>query len=336
MFNFLKRSKSDATAIDKNWPSDELESVSSCPYCHSTQRSLAYKDVQDWSFYCAPGKWNYWDCTSCEALYLDPRPAERSIGKAYSNYYTHDNGEQSFKQQLRIRLKNECFSHWLKTNITPRLHIPIIFFTPFNFLKKYIAIPFELPSLVNLPKGSLLDFGCGNGGKLKLAHQLGWSVKGIEIDPAAVASAQSQGLDVIHGDYRMLADYQNTFDCIVCSHVLEHVHEPLVLLQLLSKALKPNGTLLLSLPNSKSNIRRIFGSSWRGLEAPRHISLPSTEFLLQYFRNKKTTVFTHNGYKQTTAMASMAIHNARDLNVNASTLQAQLGLAKLAVANCFA
>ena len=274
--------KPDTSIIDQPWPENELESVDTCPYCGSNERTLAYKDVQDWSFYAAPGKWMYWDCIGCEALYLNPRPKEETIGKAYARYYTHSSNSESLIRLLKTRLRNECFSHWLNTNVTPRLNLPkVLSFLLFPF-KSFIKIPFELTKLANLPKGKLLDVGCGSGNKLQLAKQLGWNVAGLEIDPNAVTSARNKQLNVTEGSYRDLVNFVNEYDCIICSHVLEHVYNPIEMLKLLNQSLKPGGTLLLSLPNSKSCVRQKFGANWRGLEAPRHIAIPSQQFLIEH------------------------------------------------------
>ena len=40
----------------------------------------------------------------------------------------------------------------------------------------------------------LIDVGCGHGDKLKLASQLGWQARGIELDASAVQAAQAQGV----------------------------------------------------------------------------------------------------------------------------------------------
>ena len=268
--------KTDKAMIDEDWPNSELEDVNACPYCGSKERALAYNDVHDWSFYSAPGKWSFWDCKNCEALYLNPRPTEATIGKAYAKYYTHNENADSFLQQVKVRLKNECFSQWLGTPIYPRLNLP----KSLNFLlkpfKRMINMPYELRALVSHPtKGQLLDLGCGSGNKLKIAIQLGWDVTGLEIDPNAVRAAREQGLNVIEGGYRELAQFSDCFDCVICSHVLEHVHQPLELLDLLARVLKPGGLLLISLPNAKSHVRECFGPNWRGLEAPRHIAIPA-------------------------------------------------------------
>lgn len=267
--------KPDTRLIDQPWPEEGLEYVGECPYCNSRERTLAYKDVQDWSFYCAPGKWNYWDCSQCSAIYLDPRPTKATIGMAYGTYYTHSIGNiKSILQLLKERIRNECWSHWLSADIRPRLHIPKWLGWLLTPLKSRVVEFFGQRELVSLPKGRLMDVGCGNGHMLNFVTKLGWQAIGLEIDPAAVKAARTQGLDVLEGTYERLSEYRQAFDCIVCSHVLEHVYNPQDMLSKLKEALKPGGILLLSLPNANSMLRYHFGENWRGLEAPRHLSIP--------------------------------------------------------------
>lgn len=276
--------KHDISIIDQPWPENELEYVDTCPYCGSKERTIAYKDVQDWSFYCAPGKWKYWDCAMCETLYLSPRPTEQSIYKAYASYYTHGLNKKTLLQKSEIRFKNESFSHWFNINISPRFNLPKWLGFLLEPLKNIIFQPFELEQLVRLPRGKLLDVGCGNGYMLQLAKGLGWDVTGLEVDPNAVKAAREQGLNVIEGDYRKLELFLDRYDCIICSHVLEHVHQPLLLMELLVKSIKPQGVLLLSLPNAKSHVRTSFAESWRGIEAPRHVAIPTLKKTIEHLK----------------------------------------------------
>jgi 2-polyprenyl-3-methyl-5-hydroxy-6-metoxy-1,4-benzoquinol methylase len=155
------------------------------------------------------------------------------------------------------------------------LHIPRSLGWLLSPLKARLVEPFEIAEVVALPKGKLMDVGCGNGRMLSLGRKLGWQAMGLEVDPSAARTARAQGLDVLEGSYTRLAEFRQQFDCIICSHVLEHVHDPQDMLIKLAEALKPGGTLLLSLPNATSLLRRHFGDDWRGLEAPRHLSIPS-------------------------------------------------------------
>src|SRR5712691_3687866 len=267
--------------IDRQWPDENLEEVGACPYCGSNHRSVAYRDVQDWTFESAPGRWTYWDYLNCNALYLDPRPTEKSIGSAYRRYYTHDQSPPSGRlQRLKYQLLNECWSHWLGTDIRPRLGVPRPLAPLLRPLYSKIPPPFELEVLATLPQGDLLDVGCGSGSTLKLAALLGWKVTGLELDTSAVRTARSQGLNVVYGTYHRLQEYPNAFDYVICSHLLEHVHQPHMLLGLIKAALKDNGVAIISCPNSQSYVRHRFGASWRGLEAPRHLAISSLEFLI--------------------------------------------------------
>jgi len=318
--------KSDATTINESWPADELESVNTCPYCNTSQHTLAYESVQDWSFYCAPGKWTYWRCDNCSALYLSPRPTEASIGKAYAKYYTHSADGTSQFQRFKIKLKNECFFHWKNISIEPRLLFPKAFSFLFFPLKLFINPPFELGQLARPNKGKLLDVGCGSGNTLLSARQLGWDVVGLEIDSNAVKTAKQRGLNVLEGDFRQLRQFENQFDCIICSHVLEHVHYPLELLEMLTKALRPQGVLMLSLPNAKSHVLEEFGADWRGLEAPRHLGIPSLQKLTALLEGLGyESVHQTNTYNRTVA-ESIRIKNRQSKTSFKSSLQAILKL----------
>ena len=248
---------------------------------------IAYKDVQDWSFYSAAGKWTYWDCTECKTIYLDPRPTEDTINMAYARYYTHgcDNNFTFLMEALKNIIKNECFYQWVGVDLKPRLHLPAIAVPLLQYMHNYISIPFEYRELNEMPKGYLLDIGCGSGKLLSLARQLGWKTLGIEIDPKASEASRSKGLNIIQGSFNIIDNYKDTFDCIICSHVMEHVHYPNELLMKIKKALKPGGKLLLSSPNSTSKYRYHFSENWRGLEVPRHLSIPSALNLKDKLQN---------------------------------------------------
>ncbi len=267
----------DESLAAASWPAQDLETVAHCPFCAASERALAYSDVEDWTFRCAPGKWNYWKCKGCGALYLDPRPTEASIGRAYARYYTHDRAAGGgLVERAKTRLRHTCYLAWHGLDLKPRLPLPRLMYPLLTPLRRRMAEPFILQAINRLPRGGLMDVGCGNGGNLAAARQLGWTAQGLEIDPRAVASARAAGLDVRQGDYGRLQEFQGVFDCLICSHVIEHVHAPLALLRAIHAALKPGGVALISLPNADSIVLEAVGENWRGLEAPRHLAIPTT------------------------------------------------------------
>ncbi|MGH7260838.1 MAG: class I SAM-dependent methyltransferase [Nitrospiraceae bacterium] len=123
--------------------------------------------------------------------------------------------------------------------------------------------------------GALLDFGCGNGSFLRQAESLGWDALGVDFDRAAVAFARQSGLNAVHVDEFDLTRIAGRFDAVTLSHVIEHVPHPKRTLAELHKALKQNGMIYVECPNAEAVGYRVFGQYWRGLEVPRHFSIPT-------------------------------------------------------------
>ena len=256
------------------WPAGDLEKVDRCPICSSAQRTLRHQAVEDWSFGCAPGHWSYWTCDDCSSLYLNPRPTVSTIGRAYVSYYTHRAAASGGGfRGLKLRWKNERLSLRLGADITPRLGLPGSLHAWANRKAQNMALPFGWDALAALPPGRFMDVGCGSGVVLNLAQRMGWQAEGLEFDSVAVASARHAGLTVTEGGYERLHDWPQAFDALLCSHVIEHVHDPRAMVEAMHVALRPGGTLLLSTPNAQSDVHRFFGRYWRGLEAPRHLTL---------------------------------------------------------------
>jgi SAM-dependent methyltransferase len=93
---------------------------------------------------------------------------------------------------------------------------------------------------------TLLDFGCGYGGMVALAENMGMSAYGCDYDEQAVAFAKSKGLNVSCGDIDVVCDRK--YDIIILSHVVEHVFSPRELLVNLSKLLNKDGVLYIETP----------------------------------------------------------------------------------------
>lgn len=104
-----------------------------------------------------------------------------------------------------------------------------------------------------IPPGtrSLLDVGCGGGVfGAAVKSELPCLVVGVTYSDAEAEQAR-QRLDRV--EVADLNDFDpaslGTFDCVVCSHVLEHLHDPQRVLSRLRACLAPGGTVLVALPN---------------------------------------------------------------------------------------
>ena len=99
------------------------------------------------------------------------------------------------------------------------------------------------------------------------------SLVGIDPDPRAVASCLSRGLNVLRGAIDQLDGEESLFDVITLNHVIEHLHDPVAVLNACNRLLKPKGQIWLETPNIDSLGHDQYVKNWRGLEPPRHLVL---------------------------------------------------------------
>ncbi|HEY3219325.1 MAG TPA: class I SAM-dependent methyltransferase [Gemmatimonadales bacterium] len=99
-------------------------------------------------------------------------------------------------------------------------------------------------------RGRLLDLGCGDGTVLWLARRDGWEVKGIELFPEHTKIVrETLGLDVETSDITAYNGVHEAWDCVVLTHVLEHLPDPVGALTKIRNLLKPGGIGVLEFPN---------------------------------------------------------------------------------------
>ena len=264
------------------WPQNGLESVPCCPVCGEEKRKRLHTNMTDRVYFCAPGEWSLFQCKSCASAYLDPRPNIETIGMAYETYHTHESfsaPSRTFSDKLKLKLRNGYFNYRYGTKLYPENRLGIIAAFFMRNRRKVLDL-----TLRHLPKAklgsSLLDLGCGNGYFLSYARNAGWDVVGVDLDPKAVSVATQNGLDVRLGSIDIIDSSKEQFDVITLSHVIEHVHQPIDVLNACYKLLKPGGFLWIETPNIESEGHRIFGRYWRGLEPPRHLVLFTYKSLL--------------------------------------------------------
>jgi 2-polyprenyl-3-methyl-5-hydroxy-6-metoxy-1,4-benzoquinol methylase len=270
---------------------DQIRSVAapSCVFCGRQGREV-YAGLAD-RLFSAPGQWNLKRCPNpeCGELWLDPMPIPEDIGRAYETYYTHSsdsaNTESTKLAHRIVRIirrgylarkyaYDEVNSGSLRKTFSRCLGL-LAYLNPF----RRAWLDFSMMYLTRLEGGRLLEVGCGSGGMLKGLADLGWEVAGVDFDPVAVAACRSKGLRVELGTLEDQLYPRNSFDALVMSHVIEHVHDPVALLSECRRILAPGGKLSLTTPHLDALGHRLFRSSWFCLDPPRHLHLFSVKSL---------------------------------------------------------
>ncbi|MFC4816312.1 class I SAM-dependent methyltransferase [Flavobacterium sp. GCM10023249] len=176
-----------------------------------------------------------------QLLKTHPQPELENLGKYYESedYISHTDAKRSLFEKMY---------HWVKI---------------YSLNKKV-----SLLNSLHHEKGSLLDIGAGTGDFLVTAKANGWQITGIEPNENAKKLAVSKGVS-FENSIESIENQQ--FDVITMWHVLEHVPNVEHQIQQLKRLLKPNGTIIIAVPNFKSYDATYYGEFWAAYDVPRHL-----------------------------------------------------------------
>lgn len=214
----------------------------------------------------------YLTCRDCGTVWLPEIPAD--MGRYYpESYYSVDTdpqhalGRPGVRQFASAVARSVLFgSSRLAT--TARRGVPMRQFHSFVTVLEGIAA-------AGMSKGKdtrVLDVGCGSGIMI-YALALAGVEKPIGVDPfAPVDRTFDNGALLLR---RHLDDVEGTFDLIMFHHSLEHVPDPAASLESALTKLAPGGRILVRMPTVSSEAYETYGTDYYGLDAPRHITIPS-------------------------------------------------------------
>jgi len=131
--------------------------------------------------------------------------------------------------------------------------------------------------------GRVLDIGCAGGAFVEAAGNLGYQAEGIEPAVDLVKSALGRGLNVREGTAETL-DLLNgeKYDVVTLWDVIEHVLDPVVTLDAAISLLKPDGVLVVNIPDIGTPLARLVGKKnwWISSVHVYHFSSNHIEALL--------------------------------------------------------
>jgi 2-polyprenyl-6-hydroxyphenyl methylase/3-demethylubiquinone-9 3-methyltransferase len=118
---------------------------------------------------------------------------------------------------------------------------------------------------ISLESRSWLDAGCGSGRLSRLLASQGARVTAVDAATDMLKIGEQLATPCSFGgrlrfqqveDVATLPFVDNSFDGVLCSSVLEYLHDPIGCLSEFSRVLRPGGALLVSIPNKYSPLRQ--------------------------------------------------------------------------------
>ena len=215
-----------------------------CNLCGSTNAAPVVNDLPDFLLHRNGVSTALVKCTECGLVYQNPRPTFVEMVAHYpSDYESYapepdvENSSWLLRQAIRYGVAKRC-----------------------RYVTRYKRT------------GRLLDVGCATGIFLQGIRNSGnWEPYGVEINEHVVHIAQEHRLDVRLGTLEQAGFADEFFDVVTLWDVLEHLHDPAGSLREIYRILKPDGILVIRVPNASSWDSRLFGRYWAGLDSPRHL-----------------------------------------------------------------
>jgi 2-polyprenyl-3-methyl-5-hydroxy-6-metoxy-1,4-benzoquinol methylase len=215
---------------------------SPCPICnkediasllHTKDYSLTGEDFQ------------IIQCANCTLEYTDPAPSKEAIAPYYNfpSYISHTDTKEGLVNKMYHKVRNHTLTQ--KTN--------------------------WVQSLFTGHKGHLLEVGAGTGAFANSMSKKGWKVTALEPDAASRQKAL-ENYDINLLPIEELFQLEPAkYEVITLWHVLEHVHDLNAYMKIFHSLLKPNGRLIIAVPNYTSYDAGFYKNYWAAYDVPRHL-----------------------------------------------------------------
>lgn len=189
-------------------------------------------------------------CNSCGLIYQNPQPLSEELRKRYDQEYfdyEHDN-ELQFFHLMELGLQDIAFT--------------------------------QATAAYQGAQKSFLDIGCATGMLIsKLNHQ-GWRTQGVEIcSPSAEYGRSKRSVEIFTGTLDEAAFPEGSFSVVHCSHLIEHLTDPVSFVEEVSRVLARDGLFIVTTPNADGFQARLFRGKWRSAIAD-HVILYSRSTLI--------------------------------------------------------
>jgi SAM-dependent methyltransferase len=245
-------------------PATAEPALRSCPLCSADNRAQSASPY-------SKSPWNLKNCAKCGFVFLENPPDYAELEENFA-------WEKTSAAEEERRATERPFARRLSRG--------------FRHFRQRVLKRDKLLTLLNeqLPRGKVLDIGCGGGGVLSRLPER-FEPHGIEISRALAAQAdalaQARGGHVVQASaivgLTQLAP--DSMDGALLSGFLEHETQPALLLRELRRVLRPGAPVIIKVPNYGCINRTVRGAKWCGFRHPDHVNYFTPASLIQLARD---------------------------------------------------
>jgi len=220
-----------------------------CPICGSDKiRRL-------WEY----GQYSYVRCPGCALVYQNPQPVSENLVERYDEeYFAYEiENEEEYFNLMRLGLDDIDFD--------------------------------SLTRSIPEAQRTIVDIGCATGRLISSLQETGWRVRGVEIcKPSAEYGIKTYGIRIHIGTLESAGFKDASFRVVHCSHLIEHLTDPVTFLAEVRRVLSADGWLILSTPNISGFQAKLMRANWRS-------AIPDHLFL--YSKKTISRLLSSNGFE---------------------------------------
>lgn len=219
-------------------------SHSSCPAC-GHGRFVVLLEGTDRLYRTTDRRFQIVQCQACQLIRLHPQPTPKELLRYYPSGYWYVPSEDAASRLEEFYRR-----------LVLRDHLRFV----------------ESALKGQGSDGLLVDVGSGGGLFLALMKDRGYRVLGLEYSVEAAAIAWGYyGVPTVCASLSRAPLPDASCAAITMFHVLEHLYDPAAYLQAAHRLLRPDGRLIVQVPNASSWQFLLLGENWTGLDIPRHM-----------------------------------------------------------------
>jgi SAM-dependent methyltransferase len=210
------------------------------------------------------------ECGVCSHIQVDPIPDEKELVAMYKNVTDDSFYGNGYSVQIMEKYAHDK-----------------------GFLRRFFSERIDVLDNLSISKDAvILDFGCTNGAFVRALADSGFkNPTGYDIAEDLVNEGRSNGLNLHTGDLAELASKQaGAVDLVMSYNVFEHLPFPKDALSNLARMVKPNGTVVLSVPYIHSLQGKLMKAKSPIVDPPYHIHYFTRKSFFKMFEDCGLTV----------------------------------------------